>query len=172
MMHPAVSEFRILCVEDEPDILRDIVGELRDHGFLVDQASNGLEAIAQVDRAMPDLIVSDIQMPGLSGTGLLQHLRARGDAAADIPFIFLTAFGDRDLTIEARRAGADDYLTKPIDYDLLIAVAQTHLFNTRRRAEQIIRSLPPILSQTGLNSLIFSARSLLERLMRLSRSTI
>lgn len=150
MMHPAVSDFRILCVEDEPDILRDIVGELRDHGFLVDQASNGLEAIAQVDRAMPDLIVSDIQMPGLSGTGLLQHLRARSDAAADIPFIFLTAFGDRDLTIEARRAGADDYLTKPIDYDLLIAVAQTHLFNTRRRAEQIVRALP----RTGMLDLV------------------
>lgn len=133
----AISDFRILCIDDEPDILRDIVGELRDHGFQVDQASNGHEAIAQIERALPDLIVSDIQMPGMSGTDLLKILRGRTDATADIPFIFLTAFGDRASVIDGRRAGADDYLTKPIDYDLLIAVAQTHLVNARRRAASI-----------------------------------
>lgn len=146
----APSDFRILCVEDEPEILRDIAGELRDHGFLVDEASNGQEAIAQVERAIPDLIVSDIQMPGVSGTELLRILRERDDPAADIPFIFLTAFGDRDSMIEGRVAGADDYLTKPIDYDLLIAVAQAHLVNARRRAEQVLRTMP----QTGMLDLV------------------
>lgn len=136
------SDFRILCVEDEPGILRDIVAELHDHGFLVDQASDGREALAQIDRAKPDLIVSDVQMPGLSGAELLKLLRARSDRTAEIPFIFLTAFGDRSSMIEGRRAGADDYLTKPIDYDLLIAVAQSHLVNARRRAANMVRWLP------------------------------
>lgn len=130
------SDFRILCVEDEGAIRRDIVDELRDCGFTVEEAVDGADALQAVERMHPHLIISDIQMPNMDGHALLSTLRARPDAAADIPFIFLTAFGDRESMLAGRREGADDYLVKPIDFDLLIAAAESHLVNARRRAER------------------------------------
>lgn len=134
---------KILCVEDEPEILRDIADELRDQGFLVHEAPNAQTALEMILSDRPDLVICDIQMPGMSGIELLQHLRARNDATGDIPFIFLTAFGDRDHVLAGRRAGADDYLVKPVDYDLLLAAINTRLENFARRT----RHLDPIHSE-------------------------
>lgn len=128
------SRFRILCVEDESAIRQDMAEVLREEGFDVEEADNGLAALAAVDRRLPHLIISDFQMPQMDGLKLLETLRARNDAAADIPFIFLTAFGDRESMLAGRREGADDYLVKPVDFDLMIAVAESHLVNARRRA--------------------------------------
>lgn len=130
------GDFRILCVEDEPEILRDIVEELRDHGFQVEAAANAEAALPCIAAQVPDLILCDMQMPGMSGLELLEDLRARGDAASSVPFVFLTAFGDRATMISGRKAGADDYLVKPVDYDLLIAAVESHLHNAVRRADQ------------------------------------
>ncbi|MDE2620914.1 MAG: EAL domain-containing response regulator [Sphingomonadales bacterium] len=136
MTRPATqTPFRILCVEDEPDILHDIVDELRDHGFLVEGALDGETALALIRSTEPDLVVCDMQLPGMSGLELLQALRGGEAGGTAIPFVFLTAFGDRATMIDGRRAGADDYLVKPIDYDLLIAAVESHLQNARRRAE-------------------------------------
>lgn len=128
------SRFRILCVEDESAIRQDMAEVLREEGFDVEEVDNGIAALAAIERYVPHLIISDIQMPQMDGHKLLETLRARQDAAADIPFIFLTAFGDRESMLAGRREGADDYLVKPIDFDLLIAVAESHLVNARRRA--------------------------------------
>lgn len=128
------SRFRILCVEDEGGIRDDMAEVLREEGFDVEEADNGFAALAAVDRRLPHLIISDIQMPLMDGHKLLETLRARDDAAADTPFIFLTAFGDRESMLAGRREGADDYLVKPVDFDLLIAVVESHLVNARRRA--------------------------------------
>lgn len=129
--------FRVLCIEDEPEILRDIVEELRDHGFLVDQALTAEAALSLIRSATPDLIVCDMQLPGMSGLDLLQNLRNSEQPGSTIPFVFLTAFGDRETMIDGRRAGADDYLVKPVDFDLLIAAVESHLHNAARRADQI-----------------------------------
>ncbi|ABP64641.1 response regulator receiver protein (plasmid) [Novosphingobium aromaticivorans DSM 12444] len=92
MTFHAPERFRVLCIEDEPEILRDVADELADHGFRVDQASSAEAALPAIEREPPDLIVCDVQMPGMSGLELLEHLRARGDAISLVPFVFLTAF--------------------------------------------------------------------------------
>lgn len=127
------ERFRVLCVEDEPDILRDIAEELAEHGFRVEQAANAEAAMAAIGRELPDLVVCDVQMPGMNGIELLEELRGRGDAQALVPFVFLTAFSDRETVLNGRRAGADDYLVKPVDYDLLIATVEAHLGNAAAR---------------------------------------
>ena len=129
------DSFRILCIEDEPEILSDLVDELREHGFRVDAAADAEMALPLIRTMNPDLIVCDMQLPGMSGVQLLQLLRGSEDPSHSVPFVFLTAFGDRTAMIEGRRAGADDYLVKPIDYDLLIAAVESHLHNALRRAE-------------------------------------
>ena len=129
------GQFKILCIEDEPEILRDIADELRDHGFQVEAAPNAIAALQTIEAQAPDLVVCDMQMPGMSGVELLETLRARGDRLSAVPFVFLTAFGDREAMLSGRRAGADDYLVKPIDYDLLIAAVESHLHNAARRHE-------------------------------------
>lgn len=127
------QQFKVLCIEDEPEILRDIADELADHGFMVDQAPSAEAALPCIDTGAPDLIICDMQMPGMNGLQLLQKLRARGDAMANVPFVFLTAFGDRETAIHGRKAGADDYLVKPVDFDLLIAAVESHLRNAAQR---------------------------------------
>ena len=78
-------QFKVLCIEDEPEILRDIADELADHGFMVDQAPSAEAALPQIDAGTPDLIICDMQMPGMNGLQLLHKLRARGDAIANVP---------------------------------------------------------------------------------------
>lgn len=136
------GQFRVLCIEDEPEILADIVEELRDHGFAVDPASSAHDALPRIRQNAPDLIICDMQMPGMTGLELLEELRKGQDPAAQIPFVFLTAFGDRDTMISGRRAGADDYLVKPVDYDLLIAAVESHLHNAARRSQTAFGGLP------------------------------
>ncbi len=126
-------QFKVLCIEDEPEILRDIADELADHGFQVDQAASAELALPCIDSGAPDLIICDMQMPGMNGLQLLENLRARTDAMAHVPFVFLTAFGDRETAIHGRKAGADDYLVKPVDFDLLIAAVESHLRNAAQR---------------------------------------
>lgn len=155
------GQFKILCVEDEAEILRDIVAELVDHGFSVDKALSAEAALPLIEAAKPDLIVCDMQMPGMSGRQLLESLRQRGDAVGSTPFIFLTAFGDRETMLTGRRAGADDYLIKPVDYDLLIAAVESHVHNALRRRQQGAGS------NAATASTSFADRSaLLERLSR------
>lgn len=127
------EQFKVLCIEDEPEILRDIADELADHGFVVDQATSAELALPRIDAGKPDLIICDMQMPEMNGLQLLEKLRARSDAMANVPFVFLTAFGDRETTIDGRKAGADDYLVKPVDFDLLIAAVESHLRNAAQR---------------------------------------
>lgn len=122
----------ILCVEDEPDIRRDLVDELCDAGYEVQEAGSGSEAIERLDAVQPDLILCDVNLPGLSGLQVLERVRARGDALGEVPFVLLTAYGDREHQIRGRALGADDYLIKPIDYDLLLATLAGRLRNARR----------------------------------------
>src|SRR5439155_1025253 len=78
----------------------------------VSEARDGVQALDQVDRVGPDIIVLDLNMPGLDGYGVLSHLRSR-PATADIPVIVLTAKSDEDNEVRVFELGADDFLTKP-----------------------------------------------------------
>jgi len=133
----ARAQYHILCVEDEAEILADLVEELAHAGFSVEGASNGVEALAKIDARLPQLIVSDMNMPELDGLSLVRELRARNTKTGTIPFIFLSAYGDNSHLIDGRQAGADDYLVKPIDFDLLIAAIDSRLANCERLAERV-----------------------------------
>jgi len=103
---------KVLLVDDE-DSLRKVVKDLLERdGYVVTEARDGVQALDQVDRVGPDIIVLDLNMPGLDGYGVLSHLRSR-PATADIPVIVLTAKSDEDNEVRVFELGADDFLTKP-----------------------------------------------------------
>lgn len=123
---PPASGRRILVIEDEPQMLRNLVTILRAEGFRPFSASGGEEGAAAASRDVPDLILCDLMMPGLDGFGVLSRLRADARTAR-IPFIFLTARGDRTDMRSGMNLGADDYLTKPIRVDDLLAAIHARL---------------------------------------------
>jgi type II secretory ATPase GspE/PulE/Tfp pilus assembly ATPase PilB-like protein/CheY-like chemotaxis protein len=103
---------KVLLVDDE-DSLRKVMRDLLERdGYAVTEARDGVQALDQVDRVGPDIIVLDLNLPGLDGYGVLSHLRSR-PATAGIPVIVLTAKGDEDNEVRVFELGADDFLTKP-----------------------------------------------------------
>ena len=117
----------ILCVEDEDDLRCDLVDELTEAGYAVIEARDGVQAAARIDEAQPDLILCDINMPGRNGYDLLDQLRRERPELAEVPFIFLTALADPREVVRGKRAGADDYLVKPVDFDLMLATVEARL---------------------------------------------
>lgn len=127
----------ILCIEDELDLREDIAEELSDAGYTVYQASDGVEGLKAILEKKPSLVLSDITMPNMDGHQLLKEVRNNHPKLDAIPFIFLSALSDHRDLIEGLRIGADDYLTKPVDYDLLLAKVDTALKRVARiRREQ------------------------------------
>jgi two-component system NtrC family response regulator len=115
--------FHILVVDDEGAQLELVGGFLRKRGFEVALAPDGQEALARVRREPFDLVLTDQKMPGLSGLQLLEAVRALNP---ETPVIIMTAYGTIETAVAAIRAGATDYLTKPLDLDeLLHRVHQT-----------------------------------------------
>jgi DNA-binding response OmpR family regulator len=111
----------ILCIDDETDIRELLVEELEEAGFKTLQAANGREGLDIILTKWPDIVICDISMPVMNGHELLAELQLNYPELSNIMFIMLTAFTDRENTIEALRAGVDDYLTKPVDLDMLLA---------------------------------------------------
>jgi DNA-binding NarL/FixJ family response regulator len=112
---------RLLIVDDEPNLLKAIAAVMRGEGFEVMTARNGKEAILQIARSLPDLIVSDIKMPMMDGYTLARQLRSAPHTEL-IPIIFLTAKDETEDRIEGFRSGVDVYLTKPFEPPELLAV--------------------------------------------------
>lgn len=131
-MNGPVDGAIILCVEDEDMLRRDIADELAEAGYRVLEAAGGQEALDLMRTTRPDLILCDISMPGLTGYQLLDAVQAKGPDFADIPFMFLSALGDPREIVEGKRRGADDYLVKPVDYDLLLATVHARLRQIER----------------------------------------
>ncbi|HWS52870.1 MAG TPA: response regulator, partial [Pyrinomonadaceae bacterium] len=112
---------RLLVVDDEPNLLRAVAACLRGEGFDVVTARGGAEALVRVAETVPDLVVSDIRMPGMDGYQLARQLRASPRTALT-PVVFLTAKDETADRIEGFRTGVDAYLTKPFEPDELVAV--------------------------------------------------
>ncbi|MBL6664836.1 MAG: response regulator [Rickettsiales bacterium] len=125
------TKAKILCVEDEQDIRENIAEVLRDEGFEVIEAGNGNKGFKQFLEYKPHLIISDIMMPELDGYGLLKKVREdKTSKNNNVPFIFLTALGQKDDIIKGVDMSANDYLIKPIDFDLMIAKAKEKTENS------------------------------------------
>ena len=125
---------KILVIEDEPEMRRNLVTILRLEKFQPVAAANGRDGIEQARRESPDLILCDVMMPELDGYGVLKELH-NDPATMNIPFIFLTARGERSDVRSGMNLGADDYLTKPVDKADLLRGIRARL----ARAEQIAR---------------------------------
>jgi DNA-binding response OmpR family regulator len=123
---------KILCIEDDRETAALIAEELVDRGYDVTLAHDGREGLAAILRIMPDLVLSDISMPAMSGFELLESLIALAPRFSKMPFVFLTALTDRDNELKGRQLGADDYVTKPIDFDLLAAIITARLAGVAR----------------------------------------
>ncbi len=109
----------ILVVDDEALLREDIVEELEDEGYCVLQAEDGHEGLKQILQHRPDLVVCDITMPRKNGYELLKEVRGDHGISAEMPFIFLSALADKQHVVAGLKLGADNYLTKPVDFDVL-----------------------------------------------------
>ena len=122
---------RLLVVDDEPNLLTAIAAVLRGKGFEVTTARNGKDALLQIARSLPDLIVSDVRMPVMDGFRLARQLRSAPHTKL-IPIVFLTAKDETEDRIEGFHSGVDVYLTKPFEPDELVAVVQNILARVER----------------------------------------
>src|SRR5579864_693230 len=114
---------KILMIEDDPSILTQTLDLLQIQDFDVIGAKDGLIGLQRAREFLPDLIISDIRMPGLDGYEVLAELR-KDPVTASIPFIFLTAQVDMANVRDGMAAGADDYVTKPFGiFDLVAAIS-------------------------------------------------
>ena len=130
---------KILVIEDETEMRRNITTLLRYYDYLPVAAESGRAGVEAARREKPDLILCDVMMPGLNGYSVLQTLQT--DAAlARIPFIFLTAKGEKDDWRSGMNLGADDYLTKPVANADLVRAIEARL---RRTEQQTNREFKP-----------------------------
>jgi DNA-binding NarL/FixJ family response regulator len=123
---------KILCIDDDREIAALIAEELSNRGFEVIVAYDGHEGFVAILKLMPDLVLCDISMPLMSGVEVLERLNALAPRLGHIPFMFLTALADRESELRARRLGADDYVTKPIDFDMLEMIINARLAGVAR----------------------------------------
>ncbi len=117
----------ILCIEDEPELREDIAEELASAGYDVKQARDGHEGLQMIINYKPSLVLCDITMPRKNGYQLLKEIRENYSIFAEMPFIFVSALADRERILAGLSDGADAYLTKPIDYELLLATVKASL---------------------------------------------
>ena len=127
----------ILIIEDQPQMRRNLLTILEMEGFRVIATGDGVSGIRIAQEELPDLILCDIMMPGVDGYHVLHTLRAH-KPTAPIPFIFLTAKGEKSDFRTGMNLGADDYLAKPVARtDLLSAIAAR--FDRERLSEESLR---------------------------------
>jgi DNA-binding response OmpR family regulator len=123
---------KILCIDDDRETAALIAEELVDRGFEVNLAHDGREGFMAILQSMPDLVLCDINLPIMSGFEVLERLSALAPRLGHIPFIFLTALTDRENELKGRQLGADDYVTKPIDFDILVTIINARLVAVAR----------------------------------------
>ncbi|MDR6990049.1 HAMP domain-containing sensor histidine kinase [Luteimonas sp. 3794] len=140
MPNSANASGRILVVDDQPANLRVVSSLLSRHGYEVQTAPDGAEALAMLETRQPDLLLLDMLMPNMDGFALLAEIKQNPDLLR-LPVVFLTVAQDRELLLRAFDAGAVDYVTKPFMPEELLARVNAHvgLKQTRDRLERIAR---------------------------------
>jgi DNA-binding response OmpR family regulator len=112
----AARQQRVLIVDDDRPTRALVEALLGDEGFIVDSVAVATEALAQIEKNPPDVVLLDIMMPEISGYGLMAEIRDR----TDVPIIFLSAKGGEADRVRGIRLGADDYVVKPFSNDDLV----------------------------------------------------
>jgi DNA-binding response OmpR family regulator len=135
---PLGDRLRILVVEDEEAIVDFVEMGLRYEGFDVDVAKDGPGALTAFGQRRPELVVLDLNLPGLDGLEVCRQIRRR----SDVPIIMLTARAEVDERVEGLEAGADDYLPKPFKFKELLARVRAVLRRKTSEAERVLRFGP------------------------------
>lgn len=144
-----------MCIEDDGETATLIAEELREREFEVILAENGQEGVAAILKHNPDLVLCDINMPVMSGFEVLERLAAHSSRFESIPFVFLTGMTGRDAELKGRRLGADDYVTKPIDFDILGEIIAARLGRVVKSKASVQH---PALTRRETETLTWSAR--------------
>jgi diguanylate cyclase (GGDEF)-like protein len=144
---------RILIVEDDDDSREALAELLEGHGYDVETARDGVEAVEVAEKTPPTLVISDVNMPRRDGFALVGVLRDRA-ACASVPIILLSALSERERRVAGLDLGADDYLGKPVDADELLARVRVHLRHAHRQQEleqsSLLDPLTGVLNRRGL----------------------
>lgn len=151
----ATPSKRILCIEDDAETGELIAEDLQERGYIVSMAPDGHSGLAAILRTDPDLVLCDINMPGMTGFEVMEQLIALAPQFESVPFIFLTARTDRDSELKGRRLGADDYVTKPVDFEILASIIDARLGKSARNE---VWSRHFALNERELECLTWSAR--------------
>src|SRR5882672_2559840 len=123
---------KILIVDDEPFNLDVLEQELTDLGYAVERASDGAQALSGIDKLAPELVLLDYLMPGMNGIEVLHAIRK---THKDLPVVIVTAHGSIERAVEAIKAGADDFITKPFDPEHLALVVKKNLERAKLRSD-------------------------------------
>jgi DNA-binding NtrC family response regulator len=131
----------ILCIEDEPELLKTLRKVLKHRGYAVRTAENGAEGLASLALEVPDLVITDLMMPEVDGMGILERVTKDHP---EVPVILITAFATVETAIDAIRSGAYDYLPKPFSQEQLLivverALSHRKLANENQRLRQEIQ---------------------------------
>lgn len=129
---------RLLVVDDDPGLLLAVSETLRAEGYHVKTARRGAEALVIVAQSLPDLIISDIRMPGMDGYQLVKNLRSNSRTRL-VPIVFLTAKDETSDRIQGFRTGVDAYLTKPFEPEELVAIVAAILQRVERTHSDLAR---------------------------------
>jgi len=129
-----VPKSRILVVDDEANARTALAELLRDEGYAVDTAADAFKALGKLDSFGPHVVLTDLKMPGMDGIEMMKKIDER-DAKPAV--VVMTAFGAVDSAVQAMRAGAVDYLTKPLNFDELLIVTQRALEQRGLQAEAV-----------------------------------
>ena len=139
---------KILVVDDEPNLLRVISYALESEGYTVITAENGVDALEKVTQEQPSLVILDVKLPLLSGVEVCRQLRSNPDMQG-LPIIMLSARIQVTDKITGLKAGADEYITKPVDTDELVARVTALLERTRRLQETQVPKKGTVLTFVG-----------------------
>jgi len=145
----------ILCIEDDPETAALIAEDLQERGYAVTVALDGRAGLQAMLKIEPALVLCDISMPHLDGFDVLEQVTSLGPKFEAVPFVFLTALADRDTELKGRRLGADDFVTKPIDFEILATIIEARL---GRVARQEVWSRLVDLNAREVETLTLSAR--------------
>jgi DNA-binding NarL/FixJ family response regulator len=169
----AQTRAKVLCIEDEREAAALIAEELTDRGFDVQLAHTGQEGLLAIMQATPDLILCDISMPIMTGLEVLERLNEFAPRLGPIPFVFLTALADREMELKGRRLGADDYITKPIDFERLAMIINARVTGIART--KLSPKLPELNSrEVEILTLVSRGKTSVEiaRKLHLSKRTV
>jgi DNA-binding NarL/FixJ family response regulator len=158
--HPSGAESAarrvILCIEDDSECAALIKEELKERGFDVAVAHNGRKGLSMLQEMKIDLVLADVNMPEMSGFEVLERLNEISADLAKVPFIFVTGLSDYESEIAGRTLGADDYVKKPIDFDILQTIIDARLAGVARL--RLGRRTGDTMSEREIEALTWVAR--------------